>query len=128
MGDSATPKAKPTIGLAILDQAQRLQAKRASSEPSGPVEKRAKAALELASLITSVAGKRDSAEPLADGQADETSDFLGAPAAGSAEPLSLVSRRQPGQLFALGFRRVRERLAACRSTVQWTRQDLGAWG
>jgi hypothetical protein len=39
-------------------------------------------------------------------------DFIGAPTSDNAEPLSLVSRRSPGRLFALGLSRVRDRLAA----------------
>ena len=106
----------------ILDQAQKLQAKRATTSDgsSGPAGKRQKAAHDLVNLITAVAGGRDasaggslevSLEP-DDDLGDDQLDFLGAPAAGSAEPLSLLSKRQPGRLFALGLRRVRDRLAA----------------
>ena len=39
-------------------------------------------------------------------------DFIGAPTSDNADPLSLVIRRSPGRLFALGLSRVRDRPAA----------------
>ena len=119
---AAVPLQGSVMGF-ILESAQRLQLKRASSV-SQPGNKRARAARDLVTLIAGVAGtSAPSAEdddaisglgnslngPLA--SAGEL-DFIGAPTTDNAEPLSLVSRRSPGRLFALGLSRVRDRLAA----------------
>ena len=103
-----------------LEQAASLQAKRAASEPSGPAEKRKRIGEDLGGMLGPGFNPLGSGGlglgPTSCGTSDdffgEASVFLSAPATGSAEPMSLLARSQHGRLFALGLRRVQERLAA----------------
>ena len=109
-----------TLIAGILESAAKLRAKRQSASAEGPASKKAKAVAALVGLLSGEGLASGSSDPLDPSQNSlnsaedhaENADFLGAPETGSAEPLSLVSKRQPGKLFALGLGRVRERLAA----------------
>ena len=124
---AATPKTGPETGAGlpatlmggIMENAARLQAKRAASSSDGPADKKQRAVAALVSLLSGSSGSGDGGDDLLDPGYNslnptpaDSSDFLSAPETGSAEPLSLFSKRQPGKLFALGLRRIRDRLAA----------------
>ena len=128
---SSTPKAggKSAVALAILDAGHKLQLKRASGG-AVPGDKRQKAAKGLVDFLSAVSSgtsiEPDSGGELSFGGDELSLDFIGAPASGSAEPLSLVSRREPGKLFALGLQRVRDRLAALQGGSALDAQDVAS--
>ena len=109
---AAVPGSSSGLMANILGQAQKLRLKRSLEGDGGTaMSKRAKVALDFVSLMT---GQPDGGEGVGDlgGGLTGESSFHEGSSLSSAEPLSMVSKRQPGKLFEKGLKQVREQLAA----------------
>ena len=109
---AAVPAAPSGLMANILGKAQKLRLKRSLEGDGGTaMSKRAKVALDFVSLMT---GQPDGGEGVGDlgGGLTGESSFHEGSSLSSAEPLSVLSKRQPGKLFEKGLKQVREQLAA----------------